>query len=118
MTNAARLVFFTTLLSGCIALPVPHERYVTPNVSGVVRYAATQEPVAGATVTISSDGGLGNSKPSCAAVLSDAQGKFLVGTTERAKCWYLILLAPFEGFCIGKIAASHPNFDSIELDVG
>lgn len=105
----APLLTVALLLQGCIALPIPHDRAISPMVSGLVRSQASGEPVADATVTITSHTG-------SAATKTDREGRYSVGIYERAS-WFVLVLAPAEGFCEGALAIEHPAYEPASVKI-
>lgn len=98
------------MLGGCIALPIPHERRVSPLFEGRVTDAATGLPVAGATVTVTPQSTRPNSIVTTASVVTDAAGNFSVAATEDAS-WYFVIAGPAEGVCGGALEVTHPGYE-------
>jgi hypothetical protein len=99
------------LLSGCIALPIPHARQISPEFYGVVTDAQTGAPVLGAelSVSIAAPRGAGNSTST--TTTSAADGKYRIKVEEHST-WYILLVGPAEGFCEGELSVSHPAYEA------
>ena len=99
------------VLNGCIALPISHDRLVTPVVEGKVTDARTSSPIPDVAISVISDrtGAKG-------IVRSDADGRFRILGTEPGEWMVLVLLAPYEGFCEGKYTVAHSAYKSFTFE--
>ena len=110
------ILFVISLLTGCIALPIPHDRPVTPVYAGTVQDSGTNEPISNVLVTVESD--YTNPKtgnPYNATTRTNADGYYEVGATEHGK-WYFITLLPLEGYCSGKVTFTHPGYQAYKYN--
>jgi len=98
-------VFVVALpLSGCIALPIPHDRQVSPEFYGVITDVDSGARVSGAEVAVVSESGM--SKASTAA-----DGMYRV-KAEKHSTWYVLFLGPWEGGCSGDLSVAHPDYET------
>lgn len=97
-------------LTGCIALPVPHDRQISPEFFGIVTDAETGLPIAGAQLKVSLSPRGKTDQESSAVATSGTDGSYRVRINEST-IWYVIVLGPAEGFCAGKLSVSHPDYE-------
>ncbi len=97
-----------SILSGCIALPIPHDRPFSPFISGEVRAKSTWQPIPNATVTLLATTLAVKDETSTA---TDATGKFEAQVTHR-KIWMPFFFGPAEGFCTSSVTISAPGYKS------
>jgi hypothetical protein len=95
-------------LSGCIALPIPHDEALTPLYSGTVTDASTGTLIAGAEVHVS--GGLSERQPT-ATTTTDATGHFQIGISNRAH-WFFLYLGPADGICRATLTVTATGYQS------
>lgn len=103
------------LLSGCVFLPIPHDRRVTPLYYGRVTDADTGAPIGGVAVTVTAlwaDPKTGDTVQATAT--TDELGEYEVAITERAS-WFYIFFGPIEGICGGKVNLAHPDYEPKEF---
>ena len=79
-------------LSGCLALPIPHDSWLTGQHSGRIIDAASYQPVVGATVALLPK----NIAVRSLHTISDERGQFTIGPIVKPETWYIIPLLPFE----------------------
>jgi hypothetical protein len=96
-----------------MALPIPHERAVTPVVEGIISDARTGAPIGGAMIRATPDVGGGEYKWNLVTTTatSDEQGRFRVLATEKAKWMYVLLL--LEGGCGGKYVVTKDGYQPL-----
>jgi hypothetical protein len=99
------------LLSGCIALPIPHERQISPEFYGVVTDASTGAPVVGAEVSVSIPASRSTGTTASSVTTTTTDGKYRVKVEEHS-AWYIIFVSPAEGMCDGELSVSHPAYDT------
>jgi hypothetical protein len=107
----------TACLSGCMALPIPHERAVTPVIEGVISDARTGAPIGGAMIRATPDVGGGGEYEGnlvTTTATSDEQGRFRVLATEKAQWMYVLLL--LEGGCRGKYVVTKDGYRPLTLE--
>lgn len=97
-------------LSGCIALPIPHDRQLSPEFYGVVTDIESGAAISGVEmkVSIADPRGTGIKTSS---VTTGVDGKYRVSFEERAT-WYILIAGPAEGSCYGNLSATHPGFEA------
>jgi len=118
MLTSYRVVLLATFsLSGCVALPIPHQRPLTPVVEGVVTDSTTKAPIGGATVTASTAIGSASRPETSVEVKTDELGRFSVVVTEKSYWMFLVLLAPFEGFCNGVVTVTKPGYKPARTEI-
>jgi len=106
----------TLVLSGCIALPIPHDRQVTPLLAGRVIDNVTGNPVVNARVRVtapSSASSAASSGSATAETTTDADGQFQLAAYQRAQLYTVVLLAPFEGFCTGDFTVTREGYKTV-----
>jgi hypothetical protein len=99
-------------LTGCIMLPIPHDEWLSPKFSGVVRDAETGAPLAGVKVTLS-DYRRSENEIGAIATRSDEKGRFTVVVSRRAT-WLPIWLGPAEGTQQGKVLFELEGYAPVE----
>jgi len=108
------LLLSLATLSGCIALPIPHDRQISPEFFGVVTDSQTGLPIEGAVVTVTRPPYHSASEdvdPFSASATTDANGRYRVRVIT-ASTWYVLFLGPAEGTCSGTIAVSNRSYQS------
>lgn len=103
-------------LSGCIALPIPHDRRVTPMYSGKVIDFDSRIPIKGVVVkveTLIPDRETGI--PYTATTMTNEEGYYELGAVERS-VWYILWFGPAEGVCGGKVTFTHPEYNTYQYD--
>lgn len=96
------------LLVGCIALPIPHERRLSPLYFGAVTDADTGKPIESVVVRV---GGYIHSKqPRNTESKTDSLGNYEAGITENA-FWYVLIAGPADGSCGGSVTFVHPEYE-------
>ena len=102
----------TALLQGCIAVPIPHDRAISPQFYGRVTDAQTGTPLVDASVTAAVSSSVDREdqleRPKV-MVRTDEHGLFAVGVVERAN-WFVVFLGPAEGSCSGFLFVEHPGY--------
>lgn len=96
------------MLVGCIALPIPHERRLSPLYSGTVTDADTGKPIE--SVVVSVRGYIYSEKSSNAESMTDSSGNYEIGSTEKA-FWYVFIAGPADGSCGGSVMFVHPEYE-------
>jgi hypothetical protein len=97
----------TIMLTGCIALPIPHQHPYSPALSGTVIDAQTSAPVVGAEVRLE---GTTISPPLVSTVRASSDGRFSVIASRRA-LWLPLWFGPAEGFCTATATVSAPGYE-------
>jgi hypothetical protein len=117
MNVGVLFVIITTLtLTGC-ALPIPHQRPLSPIFHGEVKDAETGKPIENVDVWVwgRSTGSTGRST---ASGRTDASGRYRVGVVEQAT-WFVILFPlPAEGACSGFAVFTHPEYEEGSVAAG
>ena len=111
-TLRSATVLTVLLLQGCIALPIPHDRPVSPTFYGQVKDAATGQPINGAMVTVVAHlfkGGVDEHARPKAVGRTDEQGSFEVGVV-KPDTWFVLFFGPAEGSCGGTLFVDHPQY--------
>jgi hypothetical protein len=95
------LLIATSLLSGCILLPIPHEQWLSPRFQGTVIDAESARPLGQVKVTLR---GYSYAEDEVGAVItrSDANGHYSVLASRRST-WTPIWLGPAEGLQGGTV---------------
>ena len=104
-------------LSGCIALPIPHERRITPLYQGKVTDAVTGQPIESVNVSVRTPHFIKNEDtglPLEAETKTDASGYYEIGVTKK-EIWFVFFLGPAEGSCGGTVLFSHPTYEPHEM---
>lgn len=96
------------VLSGCIALPIPHERQLSPLYFGTVTDAETGRPIEAVVVSVS--GNLHSEHPIPGETKTDAAGHYQVVAKEKAS-WFVLIAGPTDGNCGGSLLFMHPNYE-------
>lgn len=96
------------ILSGCIALPIPHERQLSPLYFGTVTDAETGKPIEAVVVTVS--GNLHSERPIPGETKTDVAGGYRVVAKEKAS-WFVLIAGPADGSCGGFLLFVHPNYE-------
>lgn len=109
MSKATLLSLIIASLLGCVALPIPHEREITPIFSGSISDAETGHPIEGVNITLKTLWDNPNQKPIEKSVLSDKNGNYKIGLNEH-DFWYEIWLIPLEGYCGGILTFSRKDY--------
>jgi hypothetical protein len=110
------ILIIVVFLSGCVALPIPNNRKLTPSFSGVVIDAESKLPISGVTVSIS--GWSSHSDPShvhAESTTTDQAGYYEISAYEDSM-WFFIWFGPAEGTCGGKVTYSHPNYKEAQYE--
>ena len=87
------------VIGGCILLPIPHEEYIQPRVTGIVLDGENRLPITGAKITLND---------SIYTVTNDI-GEIVISSISEHKTWMLISMDP----SISEITISitHPEYD-------
>ena len=104
------------VLSGCIALPIPHDRQVTPLLAGRVIDSATGKPVVNARVLVTSPlpaSSAASSASASAEATTDADGQFQLAAYQRGQWYTVVLFAPIEGFCTGDFTITREGYKTV-----
>lgn len=101
------------LLSSCIAVPIPHERQLTPLYYGTVTDASTGAPIESVTISVSPISRVGRS--STAETKTDAFGRYEIAVTENAT-WFVLIAGPAEGSCGGVLLFAHPGYELVQRE--
>ncbi len=99
------------LLAGC-PLPIPHDRLLSPMVYGTVRDGESRSPISGVSVRME-----GGTKWRSATTVTDNAGNYRVGLTEPTN-WFVILPAPAEGVCEGRVTFTHAEYEPLSFKEG
>lgn len=119
MHTGLRIVLaLIAFLTGCVALPIPHDRPVTPAISGTVRDFETGAPIVGARIEVTERPLSSKPDPARASTTSDSDGKFFLRATERATWYVIVFLAPYEGTCSGQFSVTHREYETVSFEVG
>ncbi|WP_148665437.1 carboxypeptidase-like regulatory domain-containing protein [Sulfurifustis variabilis] len=95
-------------LSSCIAVPIPHERKLTPHYYGTVSDASTGAPIEFVTVSVAPISHVDRSIS--AETKTDLSGHYEISIVEKAK-WFVLMAGPAEGNCGGILLFLHPDYD-------
>lgn len=90
------------LLSGCIALPIPHENWDTPKLRGNVFDAETKNPVAGVSVRLVD-------YPSQETITNE-NGYFELEPIKNRKIWLVYPLVAVDAVCGTNIEFSRTGY--------
>jgi hypothetical protein len=101
-------VVVAAVLTGC-ALPIAHERALTPVFYGTVLDAETSAPVEAVRIEVTDTTGFGRGS---AVGYSDAAGKYKVGVVEQASWYFVIAPLPGWGICFGEAVFTHPKYET------
>jgi hypothetical protein len=104
--RCAAAVLVVSVLEGCIALPIPHDRPYSPVLSGSVIDAQTSKPIAGATLRLEATT---LATHLVKTIETDVDGRFSVVITKR-EFWMPMWLGPGEGTCTATATVSAPGF--------
>jgi len=108
------LFVLTSLLVGCVAVPVPHERQVTPLYFGKVSDADSNVPIKDAKIIIKSiRKNPETNKFQFIEARTDKDGNYKVGITENA-IWFILWFGPAEGYCGGTLIFEHKGYQTQE----
>ena len=99
------LVFLMPLFFVGCALPVPHQRALTPVFQGKIVDAETDQALANVRIEV-----VGGYPTRSASGKSNAKGAYSLGVKEYST-WYFIRPVLSEGLCSGKITFSHPDYE-------
>jgi hypothetical protein len=115
--RTALLAVGNLLLVGCIMLPIPNDRAVSPQFHGQVK-DDNGSPVRKATVRVVAHlMGTDKRESDLTAVSqTDENGFFRVGVTER-DTWYVLFLGPAEGICSGTLTIAHLEYEERSIRV-
>ncbi len=109
--KTSTVLFFTFFLSGCIALPIPHERKLSPLFFGQVIDEDSRQPIEGVEIEATS---LSHSsetdQPQKNKISSNANGDYEISVTEKAN-WFVIIGLPVDSLCGGSLLFSHPSYE-------
>lgn len=100
------------LLSGCIALPIPHDRPRTPLYTGMVTDISTKTPIESVVVTVVDLNPLRGDTPSQIHTKTDPTGHYEAQVTMSSS-WFVLLFLPAHGYCQGRLVFSHPEYESV-----
>ncbi len=100
-------VVIALVLSGCIGVPVPHNMWISPELSGTIRDAETIQPIEGATVKLT---GYVPGRQAELVLSTGPDGKYSGVVLSRERYYYLFF-APADSVCRAQIAVSHPGFE-------
>ena len=100
------------LCAGCIFLPVPHERHLSPLFTGVIVDADTGQPLDGVKVTLRGYH-FREEEVGPVVVRSDKAGKFSV-VASRHTNWLPVWLGPAEGVQEGTLLFECDGYHSTE----
>ena len=114
-TLLAAVVVF---ISGCIPLPIPNDRAVSPQFHGQVT-DDSGSPVPSASVRVVAHLMGPVAQGDCQFVATsqtDERGYYRVGVTERDS-WYVLFVGPAEGLCSGTLTVAHPSYEERSFKV-
>jgi len=96
------------VLTSCIALPIPHERPLSPYYFGTVTDADTGKPIEGVVVRVG--GNLYSKAPIPGESKTDPSGHYEAVARENAT-WYVLIAGPADGTCGGSLLFMHPEYE-------
>jgi len=112
------LASLVALMSGCIPLPIPHDRALSPQFYGQVT-DDSGSPIQGAVVrAVAGDGDVvvENENQPLATSQTDERGFYRVGVTERDS-WYFLFFGAADGLCSGTLTVTHPSYEEQSFKV-
>jgi hypothetical protein len=114
----ALLATLVALMSGCIPLPIPNDRAVSPQFHGqVTDDSGSPVPSASLRVVAHLMGRPAQGDNQFfATAQTDERGFYRVGVTERDS-WYVLFVGPAEGFCSGTLTVTHPSYEERSFKV-
>lgn len=96
------------MLGSCIALPIPHERGLTPLYYGTVTDSESGKPIELVTVNVGAHAS--SKQPLHTETKTDSSGLYEIRLTERVR-WF-ILIPGGDGYCGGSLLFVHPDYES------
>lgn len=102
----AGVIVLASLLQGCIALPIPHQRPYSPNLSGSVSDAQSKQPIAGAVIWLETPS---TDPPLEGSMTTGDDGNFSIRLTRR-ELWWPLFFGPAEGYCVARATVSAPGY--------
>jgi len=104
MSRLVSLAIVGFCLSGCVALPIPHDRLSTPVIEGTVLDAKTKAPLSGVRISAKNTTG-----DALNVVTSDASGRYRAFATSHGS-WYYFTPLNIEGVCEGVFTAEKEGY--------
>ncbi|MFT3867091.1 MAG: hypothetical protein QM715_01210 [Nibricoccus sp.] len=99
-------------LSGCIVLPVPHTKWVSPRFEGTVVDTDTKMPLQNVNILLGGYLRSGGRVP-VISTRSDKDGRFAVVATKPS-LWVLVWLGPGDGIQGGEVRFESSGYDPVE----
>lgn len=96
------------MLSSCVALPIPHERRLSPLYFGHVTDADTGKPIE--SVVISVGGSLPSKEPIPSEAKTDSSGYYEAEAKDRT-LWFVVSMGTPVAACGGTILFLHPEYE-------
>lgn len=96
------------LLTGCIALPIPHQLLLTPLYSGTMTDATTGVPITGAQVEAT---GISNKMVQTERTATDSAGHYKIGLSTQVR-WTLLWMVPADGICAATLTITAPGYET------
>jgi hypothetical protein len=100
MTKTALLSAVLLLSCGCIMLPIPHNEYVQPEISGTILDSASKAPIMDAHVVFNNS----------SKTLSDEKGEFHLSGRYDRKVWMVLAADPSSSNV--RVLFSHPDYET------
>jgi hypothetical protein len=101
-------------LSGCVILPIPHNRRMTPLYHRTVVAADDGRPLPAVSVKAESRvPGSHTHEAFEALTQSDEEGHYQVAAVRHSNWFFVWFLSPFEGPCDGMLTFSHPRYETL-----
>jgi hypothetical protein len=110
MMRCVASLCFCVLLQGCIALPIPNNRSLTPQVTGTVLDAQTMRPIEDVLVTLETQRW---DPPHSISVQTSDDGTYRAHIQERTFWWVIFLAPALPKPCTGKATISAPGYREI-----